>query len=102
MCQLKSYMMYDKPRRSHRNKNMVSWLWWFKNSEAFIAMLLTLTIIHSVNSQIIHNDNIAQESLGPSEIRVKAPRRMIEETEDRSSYLEGKDLMADETVEKDR
>ena len=95
--------MYDKLRRSHRNKTMVSWLWWFKNSETFITMLLTLIIIiHSVNSQIIHNDNIAQESLGPSEIRVKAPRQMLEEPEDRSSYLEGKDLMADETVEKDR
>ena len=100
MCQLKSYMMYDTTRRSHRNKNMVSWLWWFKNSETFIIMLLTLLIIHSVHSQIIHDDNIAQESSG-TEIRVKAPR-LVEEPDDRYSYLAGKDLMADETVKKDR
>ena len=102
MCQLKSYMMYDKPRRSHKHRNMVSWLWLLNTSEICITMLLTFLIIHSVNSQIIHNDNIAQESLGATEIRVKAPRRMVEQTEDQSSYLEGKDLMADETIEKER
>ena len=59
-----------------------------------------MLVIHSVvHSQIIHDDNIAQESSN-SEVRVQV--RMLDEPEEQYSYLSGKDLMADETVGKDR
>ena len=45
----------------------------------------------------MHDDNIAQESLDTS-VRVKAPRA-FSDLIDQKSYLEGKDLMADESVD---
>ena len=54
-------------------------------------------LIHSVSSVEMHDDNIAQESLDTS-VRVKAPRE-FSDLIDQTSYLEGKDLMADESVD---
>ena len=95
MCQKISLIMYNKTR--HRNGNCVSWLWWLTSIP--LACLSFMLIIHSVNSQIIHNDNIAQES---SDSTLQVQVRMLDGTDDQYSYLTGKDLMADETEYKDR
>ena len=98
MCQTLTVMMYNKTR--HRKfENVCSWLLWWLNSAAFI-FLSFLLIIHSVHPQIIHDDNIAQESSN-SEVRVQV-RMLDEEPDDQYSYLSGKDLMADEAVNTDR
>ena len=90
--------MYNKTR--HRTfGNLRARLLCSFNATAFLCLSFLL-IIHSVNPQIIHDDNIAQESSN-SDIRVEV-RMLPEQTDDQQSYLSGKDLMADETVEKDR
>ena len=95
MCQNKiSCKMFTKTR--HRNAHFLCSKLGLKRSIELFSVCSFL-LIHSVSSVEIHDDNIAQESLDTS-VRVKAPRA-FSDLIDQTSYLEGKDLMADESVD---
>lgn len=95
MCQNKiPCKMFTKTR--HRNAHLLCSELGLKRSIKLFSVCSFL-LIHSVSSIEMHDDNIAQESLDTS-VRVKAPRA-FSDLIDQTSYLEGKDLMADESVD---
>ena len=95
MCQNKiPCKMFTKTR--HRNAHLLCSELGLKRSIKLFSVCSFL-LIHSVSSVEIHDDNIAQESLDTS-VRVAAPRA-FSDLIDQKSYLEGKDLMADESAD---